>query len=198
MRSENMFAPIVETPDNAPDFNSSAPKIVSIQVTEKPAKKSKSRERSTKSQPKPEAKPEPAQKTPSPQKAKKEHPLKNAKQDLPGNRHLSEEERAKLPKSRTNRYGVFPPNDGNTEFDKAVENQRRKMAPKEPTHSDEIEEDLNPSTDPLSEESVDHVPVRESSRPFTGARREVLNQPASLKQAPSLPGTMNIKQQAEE
>ena len=41
---------------------------------------------------------------------------------------LSDEEKAKLPKSRKNRFGVFPPSDGNTAFDKAVENQRRKMA----------------------------------------------------------------------
>ncbi len=51
------------------------------------------------------------------------------KAELPGNRLLSDEDQAKLPNSRKNRYGVFPPSDGNTDFDKAVANQRSKMQP---------------------------------------------------------------------
>lgn len=58
----------------------------------------------------------------------KEHPLKNAA--IPGNKQLSEDEKAKLPVSRKNRYGAFPPSEGNTEFDRAVANQRLKMQPK--------------------------------------------------------------------
>lgn len=51
------------------------------------------------------------------------------KAELPGNRLLSDDEKAKLPNARKNRYGVFPPSDGNTDFDKAVANQRAKMQP---------------------------------------------------------------------
>jgi len=40
--------------------------------------------------------------------------MRNLKYELPGNRIMSDEEKAKLPNSRKNRYGVFPPTDGNT------------------------------------------------------------------------------------
>lgn len=46
---------------------------------------------------------------------------------MPGNRLLSDEEKAKLPDSRKNRYGVFPDSTGNSEFDKAVDRQKNKL-----------------------------------------------------------------------
>lgn len=71
--------------------------------------KSKSREKSAKAQNKLEQK-----KISGKFPAKKEHPMRNLKYELPGNRIMSDEEKAKLPNSRKNRYGVFPPTDGNT------------------------------------------------------------------------------------
>lgn len=56
------------------------------------------------------------------------------------------------------------------------------------------------STDQLSEGSCDQIPVRQSSNQdrFISNRREMINKPVTFKEAPRLPGVMNIKQQAEE
>ena len=117
--------------ENQSIFDNTVPKLVSIEVplgtkktdplestTKKSTKSSKTKKSKSKSKTK-EGKDKKSKST------EKKHPLN--KGELPGNKLLSDEEKAKLPASRKNRYGAFPDSTGNTEFDRRVENQRIKL-----------------------------------------------------------------------
>lgn len=60
-----------------------------------------------------------------------------------------------------------------------------------------LDNEVSVSTEQVSDDSCDQVPVRESSK-LAPARREILNKPAYHKEAPTLPGALNIKKMAEE